>query len=102
LVLTGYKDAEGYLPGKLFEYLATGLPVLGVGPVQGDAAFLLRDAGLDGMIDSADIEGIKDALLKQFMRWQANSQPSVRRSLAEKYSRKSITEKLIGLLSRYP
>lgn len=34
LILTGYKDAEGYMPGKLFEYLATGLPVLGVGPIR--------------------------------------------------------------------
>lgn len=32
LILVGYKDAEGYMPGKLFEYLATGLPVLGIGP----------------------------------------------------------------------
>ncbi len=51
LILTGYKDAEGYMPGKLFEYLATGLPILGVGPAGGDAAALLASTGAGEMIE---------------------------------------------------
>ena len=51
LVLTGYKDAEGYMPGKLFEYLATGLPIIATGPEDGDAAHLLNETGAGDMID---------------------------------------------------
>ena len=40
IILTGYKDAEGYMPGKLFEYIATGLPIIGTGPEDGDASAL--------------------------------------------------------------
>src|SRR5690606_10239470 len=69
LILTGYKDAEGYLPGKLFEYMATGIPVLGVGPVQGDAADVLATTQA-GVMVSEDGEEIKNVLKRQFELWQ--------------------------------
>lgn len=98
LVLTGYKDAEGYLPGKLFEYLATGLPVLGVGPVQGDAAALLGETGAGEMIGSADTSGMKKNLLDQFLLWKGNPEPVIRKAGVQNYSRKEITRRLAGLL----
>jgi glycosyltransferase involved in cell wall biosynthesis len=98
LILTGYKDAEGYLPGKLFEYLATGLPILGIGPVQGDAGTVLAGTGAGKMIDSDDIAGMKDSLLMQFMRWKENPQPVIHTAGIQTYSRKEITRRLTGLL----
>src|SRR5690606_4333996 len=62
LILTGYKDAEGFLPGKLFEYLATGLPILGVGPVAGDAATVLQESGAGVMLDDANHKGIQQMI----------------------------------------
>jgi len=98
LILTGYKDAEGFLPGKLFEYLATGLPVLGVGPVQGDAARLMKEANAGKMVDSADRDGINNAVLEIFDAWNANEQPVVKKNPAVRYSRRGITEDLVKLL----
>jgi len=96
LVLTGYKDAEGYMPGKLFEYLATGLPVLGVGPEQGDAAQLLRASGAGEMLDGSRQEPLRDVLLREFEAWrQASAQ--VARSDYSAYSRRMITGKLTEL-----
>ena len=34
----------GILPGKLFEYVSTGRPVLGVGPTEGDVSRVLDSA----------------------------------------------------------
>jgi len=96
LILTGYKDAEGYMPGKLFEYMATGLPVLGVGPPQGDAAGLLRETGAGRMIASEDVEKITASLLDAFETWAsgaANSQVGK----VQKYSRRLITKELTEL-----
>src|SRR5688500_16777372 len=69
LILTGYKDAEGYMPGKLFEYLATGLPVIGTGPTDGDAARLLSAAGAGEMIDGENGERITLKVLEYFSAW---------------------------------
>lgn len=98
LVLTGYKDAEGYMPGKLFEYLATGLPVLGVGPEQGDAAALLNETRAGQMIDGAHTKAIKDFLLEKFEAWKNSPVPVKKAAGFEQYSRRVITKKLMGMM----
>jgi glycosyltransferase involved in cell wall biosynthesis len=97
LVLTGYKDAEGYMPGKLFEYLATGLPILGVGPDFGDAAQLLNETAAGKMIDGVHQEEIKSFLLTAFRDWQQGSK-AVRQHTGNMYSRAEIAKKLADLI----
>jgi glycosyltransferase involved in cell wall biosynthesis len=98
LVLTGYKDAEGYMPGKLFEYLATGLPVLGVGPEQGDAANLLRESGAGQMLDGNRQDQLFGVLMREFVVWQKQgSATQVSRNDYSAYSRRAITGKLTQL-----
>ncbi|MBL7965020.1 MAG: glycosyltransferase family 4 protein [Flavobacteriales bacterium] len=45
LSLNDAPNAKGILTSKLFEYLATGRPILAVGPADGDAARVLRGTG---------------------------------------------------------
>jgi glycosyltransferase involved in cell wall biosynthesis len=97
IVLTGYKDAEGYMPGKLFEYLATGLPVIGTGPENGDAAAVLNETGAGIMLDSNNGDKLKAALLSFYRKWQNGTLSSnVKADL--KYSRKEIAKRLTELL----
>ena len=49
--------------GKLFEYLAAGRPILGTGPVDGDAAHILRECHAGEMIGFNDKAGLKCALV---------------------------------------
>jgi glycosyltransferase involved in cell wall biosynthesis len=97
LVLTGYKDAEGYMPGKLFEYLATGLPILGIGPTQGDASSLLTTTGSGEMIDGSDQKKIEGKLREYFEAWE-NRTHVIRKGKATSYSRRELTEQLTSLL----
>jgi glycosyltransferase involved in cell wall biosynthesis len=96
LVLTGYKDAEGYLPGKLFEYIATGLPVLGIGPVNGDAATLMQSAGVGEMVEAPG--KIIEKLLACFQRWKAGLVQTADSQRFKIYSRRAITGKLAAML----
>jgi glycosyltransferase involved in cell wall biosynthesis len=99
LVLTGYKDAEGFLPGKLFEYLATGLPVLGVGPTRGDAAMVLKEIASARMVESDDIAGISAALRDAYLNWSHNDNTVENSGAVERFSRKQITARLVDILS---
>jgi glycosyltransferase involved in cell wall biosynthesis len=99
LILTGYKDAEGFMPGKLFEYLATGLPVLGVGPVAGDAAALLKETQAGIMVEGHDTEAIRQFLLLHFNAWISGATPVVKSTGAKTYSRRAVTGQLAELLS---
>jgi glycosyltransferase involved in cell wall biosynthesis len=99
LILTGYKNAEGYLPGKIFEYMACGLPILGIGPVQGDAGSILQESGSGIMIDSYDEENIIKTLFHYFNRWKSVETPLRKESFyAAKFSRKQITGELAAIL----
>jgi glycosyltransferase involved in cell wall biosynthesis len=98
LVLTGYKDAAGYMPGKLFEYIATGLPVLGVGPENGDASVLIRQSNSGKMIDDSDEEGLKKYLKEVYRMWKENQLPAQVTGSRAQYSRRVITESLSRLI----
>ena len=97
IVLEGYKDAEGYMPGKLFEYIATGLPILGVGPENGDAGNLMKSANAGEMIAGNDVQRINKVIQKHFAEWK-NPTRSNSTISHENYSRRAITGKLVDLL----
>ena len=99
LVLTGYKDAKGFLPGKLFEYFASSIPVLGIGPTDGDAATLLRETGAGTMAASDDPEGIRSALRNAHSGWQQSPAPQPNTYAVRRFSRKAITAELVAILS---
>ncbi len=97
LILTGYKDPEGYMPGKLFEYLATGLPILGIGPTGGDAGALLRSTGAGEMVEGSDHVRIEMKIMEYFSAWSQLGMSLVGKRDVSKYSRKNITKELIEL-----
>jgi hypothetical protein len=86
------------MPGKLFEYIATGIPVLGVGTSDGDAASLLKETEGGKMFEAANIEGIKSYLIHEFNEWKNARQVTKINPEVLKYSRKEITRSLTELL----
>ena len=98
LILTGYRDAEGFLPGKLYEYLATGLPVIAVGPANGDAAAILSASGAGQMAGSADHHAITASLEKAYLNWKNAITGEVMPDRVRPWSRRAVTAKLAALL----
>lgn len=96
LVLAHSAIAPGNLPGKFFEYLASGRPILGIGPEDGDAARVLRETHAGIIKDRGDVPGIKSELNKFYVGWkQGNSSATGNVQL---YSRRHLTQQLISLL----
>jgi hypothetical protein len=62
LLLVKYADPKysSQIPGKLFQYLGRGLPILGVMPVKSEAADILQLSGLGAVFDNQDLDGITD------------------------------------------
>jgi glycosyltransferase involved in cell wall biosynthesis len=61
------------ITGKLFEYIASGSPVLSIGPIDGNASEILRDSGRDEMIGYTEKDKIKEQIKKYFTIWLNNS-----------------------------
>lgn len=65
LLVVGRSHAA-MVPAKLFDYLAAGRFVLGIGPVDSEAAEILKATGAGVMLDPADVAGIAAALQARF------------------------------------
>jgi hypothetical protein len=58
------------LPSKLFEYLPTGNPILGIGPRDHEAALILRETGTGEMFSSHDEEGVRSFIRSRYEEWR--------------------------------
>ena len=94
LILTHTKNAKGNIPGKLFEYLATGKTILALGDPQGDSAYIIREADGGQVFLHDSIENMSKFLIEQT---QISRERSVHRGI-EKFERKFLTGQLAVLL----
>ena len=97
LVLAHTSIGPGNLPGKLFEYLASGNSILGIGPPNGDAANVLKETNAGLILDRIDHDGIKDSIMKYYFEW-LNGISAQKREVSM-YSRKNLTQQLVALLN---
>ncbi len=85
------------LPGKIFEYLASKRPVLGIGQEDGAAAKILRQTGSGVMYDWNNEEGISLFLENEWALFQSG-QEDRRGGDIQAYSRRFLTGKLVRLM----
>ncbi|MCD6441460.1 MAG: glycosyltransferase family 4 protein, partial [Candidatus Marinimicrobia bacterium] len=66
LLVTQSEKNRRILPGKTFEYMRTGKPILALGPESGEVARILKETGSGYMIDYTDVSTINSKLLQMF------------------------------------
>lgn len=91
--------AKGLLTGKLFEYLASGRPILCIGPEDGDAAHIIEETHAGQTVSFSNKEKIKLVIEGFYREYLENGLPFNENKEIEKYSRKAQTEKYVNLLS---
>jgi glycosyltransferase involved in cell wall biosynthesis len=96
LILTDTKNAKGNIPGKLFEYLATGLRVLALGDPRGDSSEILTKAGAGAVLSHADQSAMRLAL-RTVYQTEGNSQAI---GSLEAFSRKTGSKQVAELLDK--
>lgn len=98
LLINQSPNANGILTGKFYEYLASKRPILAVGPTDGDAAAVLRDADAGIMVGFSDEIKTKEAILNYYTLYKNNSL-TVSTESVERFSRRSLTGELATLLN---
>ena len=91
MIIPQIENNKGILTGKLFEYLATGNPILNIGPKDGDAAVILNENAISSTVESNELDKIVEFIL--------NSQDkidSIKRS--DKFSRRNLTKEMAELI----
>jgi len=96
LIIPDHKSNKGILTGKLFEYLASGVPILCLGPADGDAAGIIARAKAGATFEYKDEKGI---WISSFLCSAADTfKPD--KDYIKEFSRVNLTRMIIPLLER--
>jgi glycosyltransferase involved in cell wall biosynthesis len=86
------------VPGKLYEYLGAGRPILAAVP-EGDARDILTEAGTAYVCDPDDVAGMAAAIAAEIARWRAGEPPrGVRASVRARFERRALAGRYAELL----
>jgi glycosyltransferase involved in cell wall biosynthesis len=91
MIIPEIENNKGILTGKLFEYLASGKPILNIGPKDGDAAIILTENAVSITLDSNESEKMVEFILNS-----QDKSESITRS--DKFSRRNLTKEMAELI----
>ena len=99
LLITNFPDesSKGIIPGKIFEYLATGKQIVSFGPKESDVRKILEETTAGKHFFYDDESELKVFLMQKFKEWQSGISNSQTRNIAQ-FSRKNLTKKLTEIL----
>ena len=97
LLITGGHRSEQ--TGKVFEYIATGKPVLALAPADGAAAQVLKEAGTGVIVDPFDHKQIAAGLLRLIKSVRSGQLPDPNWDEINKYERQRLTGQLAEILN---
>jgi glycosyltransferase involved in cell wall biosynthesis len=97
LILAHTEIATGNMPGKMYEYMASGTPILGIGPADGDAAKLIKSTDSGSIIERENVNEIKNMILSHYESWKKGEMKITNK--APDYSRQALTKKFCQLMN---
>ena len=92
------EDTKSIIPGKLFEYMVSGRPIIAIGPKDSDFAEIITSTNTGVFFEYDKKQQLKATILayyQQFLDGKLQSNPVG----LQKYSRKSLTKELATLLT---
>jgi glycosyltransferase involved in cell wall biosynthesis len=98
LVLVHPSGRKGVYTGKLFDYLATNKPILGLCDPSDVIADLLEETGAGFAVDESDIPGMKEMIVRCFCMWKNRVVLPRNWDKIMQYRRSRQVDKLIGYL----
>ena len=99
LFINNTPNAKGILTGKLFEYLASGRPILCIGPEDGDAAHLISEAKAGVTVDFEDKKRMKAEITRLHDAYKKGIPHQTDMKLIGRYSRKENAAAFTQLLN---
>ena len=100
LLINNAPNAKGIVTGKLYEYLASLRPILCIGPEDGDAARVIKEAQAGQTVGFEDKEQMKGVLRSLFQKYREEGLPYNTIKGVEKYSREALAGDFGKLLDR--
>lgn len=99
LLITNFpnESSKGIIPGKIFEYLATGKQIISFGPNEADVAKILDETKAGKHFSYNDSKEIEDFILEKFELWKNGNLLENTQNI-EQFSRRNLTKQLSEIL----
>jgi glycosyltransferase involved in cell wall biosynthesis len=99
LLITNFPNdsSKGIIPGKIFEYLATGKQIISFGPNGADVSKILDETNAGKHFGYDDFKEIEEFILEKFDLWKKGNLLENTQNI-EQFSRKNLTKKLTEIL----
>lgn len=99
LLITNFPNdsSKGIIPGKIFEYLATGKQIISFGPNDADVSRILVETKAGKHFSYNDSMTVKEFILEKFNLWKDGNLLENTQNI-EQFSRKNLTKKLAEIL----
>lgn len=99
LLITNFpnESSKGIIPGKIFEYLASGKQIISFGPDKADVAKILEETQAGKHFNYQDTETVKKFILEKFELWKNGSLLENTQHI-EQFSRRNLTRQLTEVL----
>jgi hypothetical protein len=95
LLITQSEKNIRILPGKTFEYMRLGIPLLALGPEKGEVARILNESKAGKVIDYKNEQDIYDFILKAYRKWSNKEENLLTAgNYIQRYERKNLTGEL--------
>ena len=91
------EDTKSIIPGKLFEYMVSGRPIIAIGPKGSDFAEIITNTNTGTFFNYTEKEKLKQTILSDYHTF-LEGKLKVNAAGLEQYSRRKLTERLAALL----
>lgn len=97
LIEINSKNTISIIPGKLFEYMASGRPILAIGPLGSDFSEIITQTNTGLFFDYSQKVTLKESIIKNYHAFLAGKL-EVHGIGIDNYSRKKLTEQLSSII----
>ncbi|MFA6235225.1 MAG: hypothetical protein WC824_13705 [Bacteroidota bacterium] len=98
MVVDDFKGNEEIVPGKVYEYIGSGRPVITLAPV-GAVTQVIEETDSGRCTRSNDIGGIADIFLDFYRQWESGTLgKEQKRGAVQQFERREVTRRLAALL----
>jgi len=101
LLITNFPDdqSKGIIPGKIFEYLATGNQILSFGPQDSDVKKILKETNAGEHFTYENRDDLKRYILQKFSDWKTGNALAKTQNI-DQFARKNLTQQLSEILEK--
>ena len=98
LIEINSSETKSIIPGKLFEYMVSERPIIGIGPKGSDFQEIITSTNSGGFFDYSEKDKLKSVILDFYNQFLIGNLKSNAVGL-QQYSRKNLTQKLVQLIT---